>query len=515
MRWHAEWFAEWHHEWFGLLPKPDFDGYGPEGVATFVLDFEQGFTVTHEWITDIQRMRAGHERRASRNDISRQRFSGTALLGVGKARAIRATLAQHAALGSPFLLGLPHEAISCTVNGNTVTLPAGSLLLCDWDNIGQRVVVCWYEDGELNGVDAVIQHVGADVFTLNVAPTAGSVIMPTVPVYLEPQQNFPRYRTKLESWQLNARAALFDFAPTLASLALDTYTASAAFNGVVVMSRIFGLAGNDITFELVATGTGTGQLTETTSGAVTFAFEPGVTTLGDLASTLELSTLVKLTGTYNPADTIAAGDAFGPQALSGGTATGDVGAGVAIATYDGDGTERLVWDRKLDIDTTNTDSVHGMTAILDNGGAISVIGNAEHPDYGRALPMTGKAFGADWQWWKQFLHTVKGQQKMFWLPTWREDLVAFGHAGDTIDIDADDFTAWWPAQREHVMIEQEDGTRTYAKILSSVDNGDATRSITINQVLSGWEITRISWLELCRMNSGELEVTFQGGTFSA
>lgn len=80
-------------------------------------------------------------------------------------------------------------------------------------------------------------------------------------------------------------------------------------------------------------------------------------------------------------------------------------------------------------------------------------------------------------------------------------------------LNSKNFFEWWPLQRTHVQITQQDGTITYAEIQSAVDNGDGTVTVGMSVVLSGSPITLISWLELCRFEYDDIEVAFSGLDF--
>lgn len=520
--WHAGWFGDWHLDWFGRDASELVDGYGPSGLTTFVLDMEVGFKVRHSWITDIVPRRNGSEQRISRNDAAKQGYAGSSTLFADKVRDVRAKLARFAASGGTFLLGLQHEAMTlrADANGTTVFVHANALALSDWGSKpGQRVVVARKSGGKTSFVNAVIQSATANSITLDVAPGAigkvGGYIMPAMAVYLEPKQTFARYPTKAESWKLAARAALTDFAPTLAKLELGPLTGSASLANVVIVSRRFGLIGNTTTLSLLHSGAApnAGQLTEI-DGEVGFLFKAGVTTLGDLATALASSAYVRMTGAWNPVATLQLADQFAPEALSGAADAGAVGTGAAITTYNGDGTARPVWDRELKNEDTAEDSISSGAVIIDHGGAPYGLGTFEEPDWGRSVWLEGEQ--PDWQWFKLFTWTVKGRQKSFWLPTWRDDLTFVGKAPNTITVsstDGSDFFAWWPEQREHIQIVENSGTITRAKITAAVDNGNGTVTLTIGTTLATSSVKQVSWLELCRFESDSFDVAWKAGSF--
>lgn len=501
-----------------------FDGYGDAGVATLVLDLENGFTVRHNWITDIIKLRSGLEQRISRNDTDRESYAGTAYLVGDATRDIRALLARHAASGSVFLLGLPHEelAIRADSSGAVVPVFASALALCDWARIGQRVVVAHVDtDGETQSIGGVIQDVGADTIELDVAPgdlgDYGGTIMPAKAVYLAPQQNFDRFQVGAEAWNLDALGALpLDFAPDLARIVLSVL--SAPFLNAVATVRQFGLIGNTLTLEFNgnASWPAAGQLIET--GPLTlFRYKPGVTTLGDLDAALQQSANFLLTGSWTPSSTFGASDDIFATA-SGAGDHGDVGTGATLTTYNGDGEARPVWSRELNTPGTVTDGIQAMTQFIEHGGIPYAVGTADQADWFRAVKLTD-GNQADWQWFKLFMSTVIGKQKKFWLPTWRNDLTFVSKSTNTITVsttDGSDFPAWWPHLREHIQIVETNETITRAKITAAVDNGNGTRTLTIGVTLGTSNVDLVSWLELCRFEDADSYATRHGANgFSA
>lgn len=507
MNWFDGYDLGWNLTWYGFDGSNAIGPFGPAGVATFVLDLENGFKVTHRWFTDIHKFRAGNEKRISRNDAPQESYEGSAILPGELARNIRATLARYAAQGSAFLLGLPHEEILVVdVAGSTATCTEVSL--CDWATAGQRCVGVRYDgDDQTIAQDLVIQDVSGDVLTFDVAPHAETaVVMPARPIYLEPQQTFPRYPTDAEVWQLAARAAIFDFAPLPASLALGPITVSAGFDDVSVVARSYTF--NTTNFAML-TYAGDPAGTYTGSPVPTFYYVPDTTTIGDLATALASAPEILLAGSYNPADTIAAGDAFGATPLAGGTISGSVGRGATLTTYSGDGVERPVWSEPIKVETTAADSVQAMTQIIDHDGIPYALGTADAPDFGRAVSILAKD-RATRQWLKLFLATTVGPQKAFWLPTWRDDMTFMsldtGSDPAELVVEVEDFSAWFPYLREHIQIEESDGMITYAKVTDAEDNGDGTWTLTVPGIPDvSQNVTRICWLELCRFDSDEFE----------
>lgn len=508
MNWLGGYDAGWTLDWLGT----DGDGnvippWGPPGAATFALRLENGLTVVHRWNSDVRKFRSGKESRGSRNDAPQQSYTGSALLLGDDPRDVRATMARYAALGSQFLVGLPHEALSIPEDHDEATIPLDGLSLCDWSRRGQRVVVVRGSQA----VEAVIQAADSDSITLDLDPGVagkrGGKVMPLVSMYLESQQNFPRYRTKAERWNLAARAAVIDFAPQLATLDLGDVTSSSAFDGVELVARRFGFVGNDTLYEQHTGGPATGALIEA-DGLISVTYQADVTTLGDLATLLEGSQYALMTGNYDPTDTIAAADAIDPaESFSGGEESGDVGTGATVTMLTDPDGDLPVWDRPLSAAATDGDSVIAMTITIDHGGVPYAVATADQPDWGRNVRLDG-GNRRQWQWLKLFLSTVKGAQKSWLLPTWRNDLTFVSKAANTVTVSGGDFFAWFPNQREHVQIVETDGTITRAKITAAATNSDGNVELTIGTTLASSDVAMISWLERCRFEKDEFTFTF-------
>jgi hypothetical protein len=495
--------------------------FGPDGVATLVLDIEIGFRVTHKWSTDVQPMSSGKERRHCTLDAPQQFFSGTAFLEGNLPRQVKSILARYAAAGSVFLLGLAHEALTLSADaaGNTVFLDAANLAKCDWKNRGQRVALA-QRDPDTNQLvfrTGVIQDFDANSIELDVSAgiygDEGGLIMPLFPIFPEPQQDFERFKTNVEKWKLNARSAIFDFAPTLASVAIIEDEVP---TGAIAYVRYFGAYGNKQYFERIdADGyPDDGELVETVAHT-RFNQKPGTTTLGDLATALEGSSNFVLRGDFDPDATVQWEQG---GFATGGASSGPVGTGAALTTYNGDGTVRPVWDRELENPTTVTDAVQANTRIIDHGATPYSLAKVDKPTNGRNILYIGDDH-ADWQWWKLFTSTVRGRQKAFWLATWASDLNFVGKAVGTITVRSDDesdFFGWWPKKRQYIQVVENNGTTTYAKITDAVDNGDDTVTLTIGVTLGSESVAQISWLELVRFSSDDHEVTFgiKSGLFS-
>jgi hypothetical protein len=214
---------------------------------------------------------------------------------------------------------------------------------------------------------------------------------------------------------------------------------------------------------------------------------------------------------------MAAGDA-GDYYLTGGTdaAVGLWGSGGTVEYL---GTAPI-WDRYLQVETTASDSIQSMTEIVDWDGVPISIGQAKYPDWGRAIRIS-REIQQEWAWLKAFLFTVAGRFRSFYLPTWRPDLKfhSAGIAGSYFmrvknnTIADGDFFAWYP-KNKYIQIVEADNTVNRFLIDGAVDNNDGTVSITSGGFVYSGTPRMISWVELCRFESDDFEITFEGVKFT-
>lgn len=196
-------------------------GIGSAGAATFAMSVEAGATFTYQWQTDVIAALDGTEQRISGLAKPRASYSFTSLLSDAQQREVLATLAGSAAEAPVFLLGITYEAVevaSSTSTTITVHTPVdgGVLQYVDWDEPGQRIVVRHPVTGALG--EAVIQSSSGAVFTIDADLTAfavpGALLMPAQGVYLDANQDLPRYQAALSEWKLSAFADRFRYGST-------------------------------------------------------------------------------------------------------------------------------------------------------------------------------------------------------------------------------------------------------------------------------------------------------------
>lgn len=505
-------------------------GSGPAGAATFAYVLDSGLQVTYSWTTDVFKSESGVERRASLLSAPRQAFHGNALIDGPTVRSYRNLLARYGAAGSSFRVGMPWEELTLAddASGAVVYVDDGAHAASDWATIeGQRVIIV-ANDG--TSITAVIQSTTPGEITLDVSPgdigARGGKIMPTAGIYLDPTQGFARYgrgsATSVEQperWQLNARAIEFGFSttPTQPFLALVGVAMSGVLDGVVLsltdlVTDIYGTETDDITIEFTDDGPGVGTLIEELDLAtVHVKFDPDVTTIDDLVLLLSTSTMVTMSGTYTGSDTLASSDAFSPTAVGGGVNRefGEVGVGAELTMY----ADRPVFDRGVDLEGTVSDSVQLMTETIDLGGTLASASDVTSPEWGRQISITRTDLG-EWQWLKKFLDAIRGKWKAFWLSSSRQDMVFVSKEDNVLTVSGGDISAWHP-ERDRIQITYADGSVTYAQIEEFDEDEEAgTAELTLSTDVLSDDVAMISWLELCRLESDDITVAFNGAGFS-
>lgn len=516
--WNGDWLGDqesggdpdddrWNTDWFGDDPDGTIPPVGPATVGEFAIAMENGCTVTYRYGTGIFKAAAGNEKRASTLDHPVESYAGSVILLGEHAVDVRLQLASFAAGGEPIKLGLQHEEVLISDNATGTSLPVepGELELLDWKNPGQAVLlVDEDEDGELRSSPATIQSTTASEIVVDAVPEGfglyGGRIMPVMPAYLDPQQDFQRMEVEAEVWSLSARAAVFDFARKLATLELGPLTSAAGLEDATLTERTPGSAP---TVAFVGDA-GLKESIEESGNTVTIHFNQTlpVHDVADIYALLLTSTLVVPTGTWG-SGTMTSGDEFAATALTGGELAGPLGTGATLVEHDG----KPVWDFPIVIKSQITDSIHALTEIIDHGGIPLSVGTADMADWGRGVGFSSPS-REDFQWLKLFLATVSGCQESWWLPTWRDDLPFVSKAAGTITVRAGKLNVWWPRQRQHIQIWETNETITYAEITAAVYDSEAeTWTLTIGTTIATSQVRMVSWLECCRFEKDSFPVT--------
>jgi hypothetical protein len=479
----ALWFGP--HFPDGIAQAGVIVGSGPAGVFSFALSLESGAQLTWTWLTDVFKAYDGSERRIAAIDQPKSSVSGQAYLIGDATRATRAQIARSAASGAPFTLGLPYEGVTMTGPASGKVLPVDSTLALDWCQLGQRVIV---QLGDAF-ISAVIQAFTSNTITIDEDPSSvdgfGAVVMPAVAIFLLPQQGFARYRdpnSAVEAWNIQADIVPFGFQSDGLSAFLLFAGLSTALATAGVQWPVPGAFALNISIAFVGDNA-LGLTFVTASGTnYTLHFTPGTSTAANAVAALAAAGF-NVIGTYTATAVLhATVDEFTARFLGGGVdpSIGTWGRGATLTFHAG----VPIWDRGVEVDgETVGDSVQAMNEILDLDGQLMNIGPARVPDWGRAIAYEHD-LGAEWQWLKLFLYTVRGCQQTWWYPTARADLVPVSGGVGTITIEgpsleSGDFFAFYPSQRNALMVQQINGALTYTSIASAVDNGNGSITITV------------------------------------
>lgn len=201
-------------------------------------------------------------------------------------------------------------------------------------------------------------------------------------------------------------------------------------------------------------------------------------------------------------------DIFAPGAI--------IGAGAVVNTFD----SLPVWDVGIAHELADQPLYSGVD-VIDLGARISTLGSYTEVAWGRAVRIHSHT-RADWQWIKRFLHTVRGQQRAWLLPSGRPDLIPVGDASTgTLAVvgppvaDAPDYVDdWFPSlAHRRLRLVKTDGTFGYRKVTSCVDLG-GTQNLVLDSPLAG-ALDRVEFLEQVRIDGDAVTVTWSGAGFDA
>lgn len=183
-------------------------------------------------------------------------------------------------------------------------------------------------------------------------------------------------------------------------------------------------------------------------------------------------------------------------------------AAAAPATYKGFDLLELEPNQRDDGSIVYSRSMASLDSLV---GAIEVNARSRQPGVNRIYNwfMDGKAAADEFD---AFMLARAGRAVPFWVPSWRGDLelsTPIGSSDITITIKACDYTAqMFPAAgRRHLAVMLNQGTTLlYREILSAVDNGNGTETLTINASLGAagpLATTLLSFLQFYRLDADE------------
>lgn len=122
----------------------------------------------------------------------------------------------------------------------------------------------------------------------------------------------------------------------------------------------------------------------------------------------------------------------------------------------------------------------------------------------------------DLEFWRAFLDTIKGQQKTFYTPTYREDLVWRSSEPlllSEIVVEGSSYASQYAESPAYRQLEIETSVGTFQVPVNAVENlGDATRIFFASPIpgdVTGAVVTRVSYVLLVRLASDVVTLTHQ------
>jgi hypothetical protein len=120
----------------------------------------------------------------------------------------------------------------------------------------------------------------------------------------------------------------------------------------------------------------------------------------------------------------------------------------------------------------------------------------------------------DLEFWRNFLDEVKGSQKSFYTPTYREDLIRFEGTNflpGEITVVGTEYAAQYADLPPYAQLELVTSAGTFHVKVSNAENlGDRSRIHFVDPIevdISDAEVTRISYLMLCRLGTDVVKLT--------
>jgi hypothetical protein len=173
----------------------------------------------------------------------------------------------------------------------------------------------------------------------------------------------------------------------------------------------------------------------------------------------------------------------------------------------------VMLDRSLVL-TGYDEAVERVIDIIDSGLAAPFLDTVHNQAEQRQPAEWSVSSKADLWRISVWLHTCKGKQKAFWVPSWSTDLVLRENvlSADThIHVNA----IGWPGNYgiRHIMVLKNNGSRVYLRVLSgAAETGGEilTLSAAVGQNINMADVSMISLLNLMRFASDRFEIQYNG-----
>lgn len=190
------------------------------------------------------------------------------------------------------------------------------------------------------------------------------------------------------------------------------------------------------------------------------------------------------------------------------TANKDLGASVGLPQYRG---KDVLTDRTILVGDL-VERISRSIDEFDNGsGPIAVDIKNDWVNYARAITFDTLDRAARWSA-RKWIHSRRGRQKAFWLPSWNPDLVILddvGPTGASLTVRPIGYPLYYGVK--DVMIQLNDGTRIFSRVLgAAVDvNGNEVLSLEapVSTGFAAADVALACFMSHVRFNSDRVEIS--------
>ena len=163
---------------------------------------------------------------------------------------------------------------------------------------------------------------------------------------------------------------------------------------------------------------------------------------------------------------------------------------------------------------THAEQTRADLQMLDFGGAFEALSERTRGVIRRSHQWTWQG-QSERQYWKAFAQQILGQQGAFLMPTWLDDLTLSTQPGVSFTLvvasTPDYVGTWWAQGIDHIQVEYSNGTVGRFTVTAAVDNGNGTQSLSLSSSTSGATVSRISLLEVARLETDEIAFNWSSG----
>lgn len=145
-------------------------------------------------------------------------------------------------------------------------------------------------------------------------------------------------------------------------------------------------------------------------------------------------------------------------------------------------------------------------------GTIAVVPKYNHDEHEQTLSTFCHTRSALWLW-KQWLYSLRGKQKSFWLPTWGDEIqitTALIASASSITCAAIGYALYYA--ESDILIELVDGTILLYHILGGADGGDGTERLQIDgqigQYIALADIRHVCFVNHVRLDADRIEIKY-------